>query len=353
MGWFSELPTVVVALVAGVAGGLAVVGGSRLALRLAERIAATTSTALDDELLRRVRGPLSVVGVAVGVHVGALVLNAPWVVGGASLVETLVATYVAVTAFELLVVENWLERRQGLKVPGPVRQLVIAIAYGAVLLGIGGELFGVDLTPLVATGSITSLVLGLALQQPLSNLFAGLVLHAERHPVVGDWLLVDGREGEVLDIGWRSTRLQTFSRDVLVVPNITLLNAQVLNFAHPSPECGRPVPVPVPLDVPPHVFERWAREVLGRIPGVVGADEPRTKVWLTAVEDHCQRYVVRFWVSEFRIHDDCESELLKGLWYKFAEHGVAFPAPFQAVRVIDQVPAAMAALDPSRRSPLE
>jgi small-conductance mechanosensitive channel len=343
-----RLPQLAEAIVLGIVAWAAVVGLVRVVLRLAESVSRRTQTALDDDLLQRVRTPTTLIGPAVGLHVFAWFLQYDRVAAGASLIETLVLTYIGVSAFEILVVENWLEKRQGMVVPGPMRQLVIAIIYGAVLLGIGGEVFGIDLTPLVATGSVTSLVLGLALQQPLSNLFAGIVLHAERHPTRGDWLMVDGREGEVLEIGWRSTRMRTFSQDVLVVPNTALLNATVVNFSQPSSVCGRTVPVPVPLDVPPHVFDRWAREVLETIDGVEGPWEPRTKTWLVGIEDHCQRFVVRFWAKEFRIHDDCESEVLKRLWYKLAENGVQFPAPFQAVRVVDAVPPSMAALTGSR-----
>jgi small-conductance mechanosensitive channel len=317
----------------------------RFGLQFAGRVAARTRTTLDDELLGRVQRPASLLGPVLGVHAFAAVLGTTWVMGGATLVETMVVTYIAVATFEILVIETWLEKRQGLTVPTPVRQLVIGVFYAAVLLSIGGQFLGFDLTPLLATGSVTSLVLGLALQQPLSNLFAGIVLHVERHPQPGDWLLVDGREGEVVEIGWRSTRLRTLSGDLLLIPNNSLLNAQVINFNQPTPECGRQVPVPVPLDVPPHVFDRWVRDVLATVDGIVGVEEPRTKTWLVSIDDHCQRYVVRFWAREFRIHDDCESELLKRLWYLFQERGLQFPAPQQAVKLVgDEVPPAMAAL---------
>lgn len=322
--------------------------GIRMGLRAAESVARRTSTALDDELIGRIRRPLLLAGPVVGAHAFGWFLSFGFVQGASSLVETMLGTYIAVATFEILVIETWLEKRQGLSVPVPVRQLIIGLIYGAVLLGIGSDVIGFDLTPLLATGSVTSLVLGLALQQPLSNLFAGIVLHLERQPSLGDWLQVDGNEGEVLEIGWRSTRLRTFSRDVVVVPNLALLNAQVMNFTQNDRECGRKVPVPVPFDVPPHVFDRWSREVLETIDGVVGPWEPRTKSWLVSIDDHCMRYVVRFWAREFRVHDDLESEFLKRLWYKLAEHGVQFPAPYQAVRVLPSAVPAMAALDAGR-----
>lgn len=349
--WFSGLDDIAVAaiLFVVVTGAVyAVVWGT---LRIAERAAARTENQLDDELLSRIAGPARVLGPLVGVHAAAAWMGATWVFGTAEILEALILTYFAIASIEILVIETWLKKKQGIEVPSLVRQLVISLVYGAVCVGIAGEVFEVDLTPLLATGSVTTVVLGLALQGPLSNLFAGIVLHVERHPKPGEWLLIDGREGELLEIGWRTARLRMFTDDVIAVPNASLLAATVVNFTYPTPLCGRTVPVPVPLDVPPHVFDQWMRDVLRDIPFVVHVDEPRTRAWLVAIDDHCLRYNVRFWVSEFRRHDDAESEFLKGLWYRFQREGVAWPTPHQAVKLVEQPEPAFAGLLPARAEP--
>jgi small-conductance mechanosensitive channel len=321
---------------------------THLVLAAADRLAQRTVSQRDDELLSKVGQPLRWLAPVVGVYIGAERLGIGAVTGGTWLIGNLIVTYVAVAAFEILVIESWLTTRQGIRVPPPVRQLAIAVIYGAVLLGLAGDVLGIDITPLLATGSVTTVVIGLALQGPLSNLFAGIVLHMDRHPELGQWVLVDGREGEVVEIGWRTTRIRTFTQDILVVPNAVLLNAQVVNFSQASAQNGRTIPVPVPLDLPPHVFDQLVRQALSGIPHVVEVDSPRTKTWLVAVDDHCLRYNVRFWVDHFRFHDDAESEFLKRLWYRFNEEGLAFPANFQAVRMVESPPAAMAGLDPKR-----
>jgi small-conductance mechanosensitive channel len=312
------------------------------------RAAQRTATPLDDDLLARLTWPGRWLGPVLGVHAASQWFDPSWLTGLCQLAEALLLTYVGVASVEILVLESWLQRRQGVQVPALVRQIVIAVVYGAVVLGIAGEVFEVDLTPLLATGSVTTVVVGLALQVPLSNLFAGIVLHMDRHPRPGQWLLLDGREALVTEIGWRSSRLRTFTNDDLVVPNVTLLNAVLVNYTEPDPLHGRTVEVPTPLDLPPRVFDGWVRDVLKTVPGVVLVDDPRTKTWLLRIDDYCLRYAVRFWVEEFRRHDDAESELLKGLWYRFHEEGYSFPAPFQAIRVLDRVPPAMAGLDPQR-----
>lgn len=339
---------VALAIAAGLLVAVVTWAVARALLRTLNRLADRTRTDLDDELLDRMGLPGRLIGPIVGLHVGAAIARVQGIVGAAEIAEGLLATYIAIASFELLVVERWLQQRQGITVPPLVRQVVIGVVYGCVLLGVAGTVFGIDITPLLATGSVTTVVVGLALQQPLSNLFSGLMLHVEGHPKVGDWLLVDNREGMVLHIGWRTTRLRMFTDDVLVVPNASLANAQVINFSEPTKTTGRNLPVPVPLDIAPDVFLAWVREVSAQVDGM--AQEPLPKTWLTAIDDHCQRYVVRIWVSDFRRHDDVESDFLKGLWTRFHREGVAFPTPFQAVRMVSEnVPPAFSGLDPVRK----
>jgi small-conductance mechanosensitive channel len=313
-------------------------------LRLSTRIARRTRTDLDDELLDRLRGPARWLAPVLGAHAAFAWLGSAKVVGAVEVAEGLLVTYGAVSAFELLIIEAYLEQRQGISTPPLVRQLIIGVIYGAVLLGVVGSVFGLDLTPLLATGSVTTVVLGFALQGPLSNLFAGLTLHLERHPAVGDWLLVDGREGKVEAIGWRSTRLRLLSDDELVVPNVTVTQAQVVNFSRPVRQCARLLVIPAPVDLDPTVLESWVVEVCSGIDGIV--EERTPKLWMTSIEDYCIRYTVKLWVVEFQRHDDLESAFLKGMWQRFQRAGVPFPVRHQAIRVVSEPPPPFAGLAP-------
>lgn len=298
---------------------------ARFGLRLAARIAGRTKTTLDDELLSRLQSPVGLLGPVVGVHVVGFMLGEHRIVGAMQIVEGLLATYGVVAAFEILVLESWLEKRQGITVPPLVRQVLIGVVYGCVLLGVAGRVFGIDVTPLLATGSVTTVVVGLALQQPLSNLFSGVMLQVERSPTVGDWVLVDNREGQITAIGWRSTRIRTFADDIVVVPNAQIANLVMVNYSLPSVVTARLLPIPVPLDVEPRLVERMVADAAGGIEEIL--KDPAPKAWLVQIDDHCQRYVVKLYVKEFRRHDDLESDFLKAVWYRFKQEGVAFPGP--------------------------
>lgn len=103
------------------------------------------------------------------------------------------------------------------------------------------HVFGLDLGPLVATSAAFSIILGLALQDTLGNLFAGISLQIDKSYEIGDWLeVVQGIQravGQVKEITWRSTILVGFSDEEITLPNRTMANAQISNF---SPE-GHPI----------------------------------------------------------------------------------------------------------------
>jgi small-conductance mechanosensitive channel len=103
------------------------------------------------------------------------------------------------------------------------------------------NIFGVQLTPLLATSAAFSIVLGLALQDTLGNLFAGISLQVDKTFEIGDWLEVMNGSvkivGQVKELSWRSTVLIGFADEMITLPNKVVAQSQVSNF---SPE-GVPI----------------------------------------------------------------------------------------------------------------
>ncbi len=114
--------------------------------------------------------------------------------------------------------------------------LSILIAFWSVSI-----IFGVQLTPLLATSAAFSIILGLALQDTLGNLFAGISLQIDKTFEIGDWLeIMNGNikiVGQVKELTWRSTMLVGFTDELITLPNKLVAQSQVSNF---SPE-GQPI----------------------------------------------------------------------------------------------------------------
>ena len=93
--------------------------------------------------------------------------------------------------------------------------------------------FGQNVSSVVAALGVTSLAIGLASQQALSNIIAGLVLALDHPFRIGDRIRLPGGEGgEVLDVGMRSTQIRIADGSVLIVPNADLVAARLVNLSN-------------------------------------------------------------------------------------------------------------------------
>lgn len=100
---------------------------------------------------------------------------------------------------------------------------------------LASDLFGIQVTTVLATSAIFSLVLGLALQDTLGNLFSGVALQMDRPFQIGDWVEIQhGAEkwsGQILEMTWRATSLMTFSDELILIPNKTIAQSQIFIFS--------------------------------------------------------------------------------------------------------------------------
>ncbi|MCW6507738.1 mechanosensitive ion channel family protein [Lichenifustis flavocetrariae] len=135
-------------------------------------------------------------------------------------------------------------------------RLLSDLAAGAIYLGallavidLG---FGVSIAGLLATSGIIAIVLGLALQSTLSDLFSGVAIGIDRPFGVGDLVLIEGAaEGRVIETNWRSTRIATTTNDVATVPNSVVAKARITNRSIPSEAHLATIKIVIDASVPP------------------------------------------------------------------------------------------------------
>ena len=98
--------------------------------------------------------------------------------------------------------------------------LIVALVGWPLRPAMMGFVLGLSLQGLQATSGIIALVLGLALQSTLGDVFSGISLSIEKPYRVGDEILLEGgAEGEVIEMNWRSTHLRNGANDIVIVPN--------------------------------------------------------------------------------------------------------------------------------------
>lgn len=112
---------------------------------------------------------------------------------------------------------------------------IFTLAASALLIIWGAaQIFALQIGPLLATSAAFSIVLGLAMQDTLGNLFAGIALQLDKVFEIGDWLevMVGSQKvtGQVKEMTWRATTLVGWSDEIIVIPNRTMASSQISNF---------------------------------------------------------------------------------------------------------------------------
>jgi small-conductance mechanosensitive channel/CRP-like cAMP-binding protein len=193
--------------------------------------------------------------------------------------------------------------------------------------------FNLDVASLLAPSAILSVVLGLALQDTLGNLFSGLALRAEQPFEVGD--VVDLGEknqiGQVVQIGWRSIRIQTFRNEILTLPNASISKSTVKNLSQKGLNIGVETEFLISYEMAPNKVRAEVMETIDEIPSIVREPNPFCRV--KAFDASAIRYLVRVFTTSVDRYMLVRDELLTRLWYRFERNGIEFGIPRQILHM--------------------
>ncbi|MBF6030475.1 mechanosensitive ion channel family protein [Pseudomonas sp. P115] len=139
-----------------------------------------------------------------------------------------------------------------------------AVIFLVAIVGAAAYVLQLPVKGLLATSGAMAIILGLAVQSTLSDVFSGIVINTTKPYQIDDWVSIDGIEGKVLDIDWRSTHLQTEAGSVAVVPNSLAAKAKILNHSRPAALHGVSVTLAVPSAAAPRqVLEALEKALQG------------------------------------------------------------------------------------------
>jgi small-conductance mechanosensitive channel/CRP-like cAMP-binding protein len=249
-----------------------------------------------------------------------------------------------VIAFDLL-----FRRSQG-EAPPPLLDSVVSV----LLYGLGAGLiarywFAVELAPVLATSAVVGAVVGLALQDTLGNLFAGIALHTSSPFAAGDWVRIGSHEGCLEEVSWRAVRLRNWSGDLLTVPNNEVARSSIQNFSQPAALHSRFLVMGVNYQTPPNQVVAVLRRLLTQIPEL--PSEPEPVVRIVAYKDFTIEYEIRYFLRSYADYRRIEGEIYRLIWYHFRRHGIEIPFPIRNVYL--RTPEAAAAQRDERSLRLE
>jgi small-conductance mechanosensitive channel len=332
-----------------IAGGLGLIGlGAGWAVRRAllprlARAAAKTDSRVDDLVLAALRGPIVVWGLLLGLYAGVTLIELPaaWNLVTRNLLITLVILSIS---WSLSRIAGGIVGAHATPALGALPsarlltnlvQVVVLVLGGLVVL----QTLGISITPLLTALGVGGLAVGLALQDTLANLFAGIHILVSRQLRPGDFIrLSTGEEGYVQDITWRYTAIRQLPNNLIIVPNANVASARTSNFNLPDPQQAVLVEVGVSYDSDLSVVERVTvdvgRQVMQSVDGGVPGFEPFLR-YHTFGDSSIQFTVIlrgRDYVSQYLV----KHEFIKRLHQEYRIAGIEIPFPIRTVHLVSR-----------------
>lgn len=231
----------------------------------------------------------------------------------------------------------WTRRRLSSKSTAKIhRDVADFLLYVATAIPILKTQLQLDVTTLLGTSAVLSLVLGFALQDTLGNLFSGLSLQLDRPYQVGDFIRVGQHEGRVVQTSWRSTRIETLRREQITLPNALTAKEPIINYS----KGGQPVAIDLTIGTayaaPPTKVKAEILEAIAESSLILKDPAPWVRTW--SFEESAVKYTVRVWMKDFADVPHVHDEVFARLWYRFGRAGIEIPFPQRVVTMRAEVP---------------
>lgn len=213
------------------------------------------------------------------------------------------------------------------KVPKFLSQIgsvtIFLVATGIVLKVIYHQ----DVPGLLAGAGIAGIVLGLAAQETLSNIFSGFAIYFGGQFKAGDWLQIGEHHAEIMEVNWRSTRLRTTDDVYLDIPNSSITKETLVNFTHPHRLHAMRMEIGLEYDAPPTKVKRILVEAALMAPHV--SKERTPTVFLRDFAASSITYQIKFWMEDHSRLNETLSDIRTNLWYALRRHNISIPYPIQ------------------------
>jgi small-conductance mechanosensitive channel len=210
------------------------------------------------------------------------------------------------------------------KVPRLLRDLIRLLLVAIGLAMVYSFVWGREIENALAALGVTSIVVGLALQEPLGNLFSGLMLLMERPFEVGETIEVGSTSGEVKEVNWRSAHIEAMGGAIMVVPNSTLNKETIVNFSRPRAQRMEIFDVDFSYQDPPYKVRQALTELMRETDGVL--EKPKPIAATLGYGDFSVKYRLIYRTAE-RDRWPVKNELVTRIWYMAKRHGFTMPYP--------------------------
>jgi small-conductance mechanosensitive channel len=211
--------------------------------------------------------------------------------------------------------------------------LASGMLYIVAFVGIMDTVLKQPISAFMATSGVLAIVLGLALQNTLADVFSGLAINIERPFGAGDWITMsDNVEGQIIEIDWRATRIRTYANDMVVIPNSVIAKAIVTNHRKLNQPYISSLSLKIDSSSPPAGVIKTLELAASASPGVALGNKPAA--YACGFADSLVIYKLYFAVESFVLTPDVLSQVIIRVSDALRREGIQIGAPPTDVRII-------------------
>lgn len=336
--WFArmEVTPLVGALLILITGIIAAITMRYLGKQIALRLSRWSGLGVSTQLFEIIRRPLWVTVILIGLLLEVQWLAPPWPPGFwiSGIAKTgLVIMWAIVLTRTLKLATSRLEGYY----PDASSFLRLFENIGLAVITVVGLLISVavwqiDLTPLLASAGLAGIIVALAAKDALGNFFGGVSVFLDRPFQPGDYIVLStGERGQVVDIGFRSTRIVTRDDVLISIPNSVLVNTKIINESAPfrRMRVRLKVSVPSPSDIDK------VEEILLNVARAnqLVLSEPKPRVRFRAFSEPSQDFELLCWIAYPKDKGRLVHELNTAIFKNFQKAGLIFPMPQRDVYI--------------------
>jgi small-conductance mechanosensitive channel len=302
------------------------------------RWAQSTKHNLDDVIIAAVKGPFVIWFVMLGIYVALqfpkLPENVVNTAGKVMLVLGLFSATLVLANISSGLITHY-SGKLGAALPGSsLTQTISRIIIFTIGILVILNALGISITPILATLGVGGLAVALALQDTLSNLFAGFHIMTNRIVRVGDYIkLESGEEGYVVDVNWRTTKVKMLANNTVLIPNSKLTQTNVTNYYLPDKDLAVLVNLGVhynsDLKKVEQVTCEVGKEVMSEVQGGVPEFDPFIRY--NTFGDSSIGFTVILRGKEYVDQYLIKHEFIKRLHQRYTKEGIVIPYPIRAV----------------------
>lgn len=201
---------------------------------------------------------------------------------------------------------------------------------------------GVELSHIVATSAVITAVVAFAMQDTLGNILGGLAIHLDHSVEIGDWVIVDGVSGRVMDIRWRYTKIATRNGEKVVMPNSQLMKNKftVVGIYGGTANQGnlwrRWIWFNVAFDHAPMAVIDVAEHAVRDAQIANVASEPAPNCVVMEFGPGYARYALRYWMIDPQPDDPTDSAVRQHIFAALQRAGIALAVPEEIRHLIKE-----------------